>query len=185
MMLGAGHGGIEAIILGVLVMANYIFMLVARSADLSNLVPPDQIGLLNQQVTFYWSMPWYMTLLGGLERIFAIIFHLSASLLVLQAFLRRNFNWVWLAVLWHALLDAVAVFVNETWGPLATELVLAWMALISVAIIIWLHQPASEEEGDEEEASPADEESQAEAAPLALDPPEETDQNLEDTRFDG
>jgi uncharacterized membrane protein YhfC len=181
-MLGAGHGGIEAIILGLVVLSSYVFMVIARTGDVSSLVPAEQMALLQQQVNYYWAMPWYMTLLGALERIFAITFHLSASLLVLQAFVRRSFKWVWLAVLWHAVLDGVAVFASQQWGPLVTELVLAWMTLISVAIIIWLHQPASQQSLSEETpVAPAAE--GAESLPT-LEPVEETPANLDNTRFD-
>ena len=141
LMLGAGHGGIEAIFLGMLVLATFVGMVIARSMDLSNLVTLEQLQTAQQQITTYWSSPWYLTLLGSIERIFAMIFHLSASLLVLQVFVRHRLYWLWLAVGWHTLLDAVAVYTVRLWAPYWIEALLGGFALVSLWIIFALRTP--------------------------------------------
>jgi len=181
LMLGAGHGGIEAIILGVLVLATFVGMVVARSIDLSQLVPPEQLLMIQQGIQTYWSSPWYDTLLGALERATTLIFHLAASLLVLQAFVRRRIFWVWLAVGWHALLDASAVYAAQTWGIYATEAMLVAFALVNLGIIILLRP-------QEPEASltpPAPQEPVPAPDAEAINPPdlEATPENLDETRY--
>ena len=146
LMLGAGHGGIEAILLGILVMVTYIGMAIARGFDLEALVSPDQLGLAQQQINAYWSAPWYATILGFLERVFAMTFHLSASVLVLQVFVRKQIRWLWIAIGWHALFDAVAVFAVATWGPYITEGLLAVFSSASLGIIFALRRPEPPEE---------------------------------------
>lgn len=141
LMLGAGHGGVEAIILGALVLVNYVVMVVMKDMTITSLVPADQMALAQQQMSAYWTAPWYATLLGAVERLFALLFHLSASILVLQVFLRKQIRWLWIAIGWHAFLDAVAVFSSSTWGIYVTELLLGLIALISLAIIFKLKQP--------------------------------------------
>ncbi len=44
LMMGAGHGGMEAIILGTLVLVTYIAMIAVRNMDLSRLVPAEQLA---------------------------------------------------------------------------------------------------------------------------------------------
>lgn len=89
-LLGAGHGGIEAIVLGVLVLTTLVNMLILRGPDAARLVPPEQMALVQQQVGEYWSAPWGLTLLGAVERSFTLIVHIALSVLVLQAFTRRQ-----------------------------------------------------------------------------------------------
>ena len=110
MLVGAGHGGVEAIIIGVIGVLTVVNMVVMRNADLSAMgIPADQLALANQQVAAFWDLPAYMGLLGLAERVFAICLHISLSVMVLYSVAYKKPVWFWLAMLWHALVDAVAV----------------------------------------------------------------------------
>ncbi len=84
-LVGLGHGGVEALLLGILAAVTFVTMIGYRSIDLSTVpsIPADQLELARQQVGTYWSSPWYAALLGLVERIFAICLHLSFSVMVL------------------------------------------------------------------------------------------------------
>jgi uncharacterized membrane protein YhfC len=140
LMAGAGHGaGGEAMIfVGLILLVNFLFMVIYRNSDLSGIVPPEQLALLQQQVQAYWSVPWYDSLLPAVERLFAIILHLSLSVLVLQVFTRRQIYWLGLAVLWHAFANAVALYAAITWSIYHSELGLGLVALLSLGIIFGL-----------------------------------------------
>jgi uncharacterized membrane protein YhfC len=145
-LMGAGHGGAEAIILGVLVFYTFIQMTAARGMDLSKVVPTSQLALAQQQITAYWSAPWPLTLLGAVERFFTIPCQIGFSVLVLQAFTRKQPVWIALAVLWHAFLDASVVYLSAqwsatTWGVYAIEGLVGVFALISIGFIFALRQP--------------------------------------------
>jgi uncharacterized membrane protein YhfC len=141
LLAGAGHGGVEAIILGLLVIYGYIQMLVVRGMDMAQLVTPDQVELAQNQIQTYWSMPWYVTLLGALERLFTIPLHLACSVIVLQAFTRRQSRWLGLAILYHALVDGVAVFVTQVgFSAVGIEAVIGIFCVISIMIIYYLRQ---------------------------------------------
>jgi uncharacterized membrane protein YhfC len=141
LLAGAGHGGSEAIILGLLVLYGYVQMLIVRGMDISILVTPDKVELAKAQIQAYWSAPWYMTMLGALERLFTIPLHLACSVLVLQAFTRKKFWWVGLAILYHALADGVAVFVLQIgFSALAIEGIIGIFAIVSMVIIFALRQ---------------------------------------------
>jgi uncharacterized membrane protein YhfC len=139
-LVGLGHGGIEAILLGILAAVGFVTMLGYRSIDLSTIpsIPADQLELARQQVEAYWSAPWYMALMGFVERIFAICLHVSLSVMVLYAIVYRKPVWFWLALLWHAFVDAVAVYVVQEVGILAVEGIVAVFALISLWIVFSL-----------------------------------------------
>jgi len=135
-LVGAGHGGVEAFILGLLSVLTVINMVVMRNADLSALgIPAEQIELTRQQVDAFWSSPAYMGFLGGLERIFAMCLHLSLSVMVLYSVAFKKPMWFWIALFWHALVDAVAVYLLPIVGALAIEGIIGVFAAISIWIV--------------------------------------------------
>jgi uncharacterized membrane protein YhfC len=91
-LVGLGHGGTEALLLGIFAALAFVNMMVYRNIDLSTVpsIPAEQLELAKQQVTAYWSAPWYMALMGVVERIFAICLHVSLSLIVLYAMVDRK-----------------------------------------------------------------------------------------------
>jgi uncharacterized membrane protein YhfC len=172
LFLGTGHGGFEAIILGLLVLVNYVYLAAYGSAGAPGLSPAEAAAV--QQ---YWSIPWGMSLVGAVERLFTLPMHIACSVLVLQVFRRRQLRWLGLAILWHALVDGVgAVWIARTYGIWAGEAILGVFALLNLAIIFALRQP------------PPQPVEAPEPAPLpipAFVPAEvaETPEDLEKTRF--
>ncbi|MEZ0396194.1 MAG: YhfC family glutamic-type intramembrane protease [Anaerolineales bacterium] len=154
-LFGAGHGGAEAILLGLLVLVTYASMLVVRSLDLSAVVPAARLQLAQQQVTAYWSMPWYDSLLGALERVFAMTCQIFMAVLVMQVFLRRNIAWLFAAIGFHALIDATAVLGMHYLGAYWTEALVAVYAAASLILTLRLRRskpesPVGEMAGDPE-----------------------------------
>jgi uncharacterized membrane protein YhfC len=179
---GAGHGGIEAIILGIIVMMVYLNMAALRNSDLSNLnLAPDQLEITRQQIQAYWNVAWYDTLFGAIERAFTIPFHIMASVVVLQVFTwhpgKQRFSWLGLAIVLHTLMDASVVFIAGQWGGYAAEAVLGILAVFEIIIIFVLRQPEREPP-----AVPVDEGANP---PPKYSPEtiEETAENLEKTRY--
>lgn len=143
-LIGAGHGGIEAIILGFLALIAFLQLFALRNADLTQLIPADRLELAQIQVAAYWSAPWYTSLLGAIERVLAIIAQISLSVLVLQIFLRGHIRWLGVAIGWHAFIDAIAIYILSIWGANPTETVLFLITLINLALIYILRSPEPE-----------------------------------------
>lgn len=139
-LVGLGHGGTEALLLGILAAVAFVSMLTYRSMDLSTVpsIPAEQVELAKQQVAAYWSTPTYLALMGFIERIFAMMLHVGLSVMVLYAVANKKPLWFWLALLWHALVDAVAVYAVQNISILAVEGLVAVFALISVWIVFRL-----------------------------------------------
>ena len=174
LLYGAGHGGIESILVGVLSFATLLQLVSLRGTDLSTIVEAEYLELARAQVAAYWAAPWHMILLGALERLIAITFHISATVLVLQAFRQKNLIWVGYAIAWHTFLDAVAVFATQTWDPYITEGLLFGIALLSVGIIFKLKTP--------DEPAVLDSPFVAPVAP-EIQPVVPSEENLEDSRY--
>ena len=181
-LLGAGHGGMEAILLGFLSLATFINILVLNNKDLALIVPANQLQIAKAQLETYWNLSWYYPFLGPIERLFSIPFHITASVLVLQAFIRRKIRWVWIAVLWHAALDAIvavylpSVWRQYSWWPYAVEGLLGITALLNIAVLYLLKPKKTDD--------------QPIAQPLAqqvhltsLPPPEVTLEKLDNSKF--
>jgi uncharacterized membrane protein YhfC len=140
-LFGAGHGGAEAIILGAVTLYGFIQLTTVRNVDLSKLVPASQLALAQQQVHAYWSMTWYNSLLGALERFFTIPCQIAMAVMVMQVFTRKRIRWLFLAIGYHALLDASAVLNIRYLGVYWTEAVVCGFAILSVFLIFALRQP--------------------------------------------
>jgi uncharacterized membrane protein YhfC len=176
LLFGGGHGGSEAIILGVLVLVTYTSMLAIRGTDLSTLVPADQLELAQQQVQAYWYAPWYDSLLGAVERLFTIPVQICLAVIVMQAFTRKKIGWLFLAILYHAVVDGTVVFLLPTLGMYWTEVLVSGFALLSLAVIFLLRQP-------EPQLNP--ESVPALAPAVTIKPVEETFENLDNSRYQG
>ena len=148
-MFGLGHGGVESILLGGLAFFALIQAMVFAEESLVELVSPDQVELAQAQIAAYQAMPWYAVILGEVERLVAISFHVSASILVLQVFRRNNLTWLVLAIGWHALLDGVAVFSMQAWGIYITESILVVFGGLSVWFVFLLGDKVGGELGIE------------------------------------
>jgi uncharacterized membrane protein YhfC len=177
-MFGAGHGGVESILFGGLAFYAFLQLLALRNADLNVVLPPGQIAPISVTLEAFWNTTWYMYFMGAVERLSAICFHLSASLLVLQAFTRRNLLWFVLAVLWHTVLDALAVYGSQTWGILATEGIICLVALTSIGIIFALRK-VEEQVIPEQAVQPP-----PPLLPIQDEANEITLEKLEDSRYD-
>ncbi len=179
LLFGAGWGGMEAIIFFVVVLLlNYIIFMVLRTVDMSTLLPPEQLLPLQQGLDLFWGVAWYDSLLGALERILVLPIQMALTIMVLQVFLRGQSRWLWLAIAWHALVNAVVVIIVRQWGAYATEGILAIFTLLSIGIIFLLR--SEEPEGEPSDFIP---EGGAEPEPINLPPIEENKDNIDGTRY--
>lgn len=123
LMLGLGHGGIEAMILvGILAAGSIAQLFALRGQDLGALqLSPEQLTFVNQQMLLFERTP----LLGFMplvERLLAISLHVILTLMVFKAFQDHKPIWVVVAILYHTLVDFAAVVVaNQTSNSLVLE----------------------------------------------------------------
>jgi uncharacterized membrane protein YhfC len=172
-LFGAGHGGAEAFLLGAYVMYVFVEMVAVRNADLARLVSGANLSVAQQQVAAYWSAPWYLALLGALERLFTLPCQIALAVIVMQAFTRRQPAWLLLAIGYHALIDGSSVVSSHYFGDW-TELQIGCFAVISILVIYLLRQP--------EPAQAVNVPESAVRNPTIL-PPEESVENLDGTRY--
>jgi len=125
---GLGHGGIEAVIIGVLGVFTLINMIALQTMDLNALgLTPELLDQVKAQVAAYNSQPWWQPSIAVFERVMAMVNHLFMTVLVLTGLMRRQWGWIAAAVIWHTMINAVAVWLNQHHGVIAAEGALAVM----------------------------------------------------------
>ncbi len=123
---GLGHGGIEAIVL----------------------VGVPLLGAALQLFTDKAALPFVgagSLFIIGIERLFAITFHVGASLLVMYGVRRRKPFFLLAAIFLHTLLDAAVVILPAVWGTgiAGIEVCAAFMAAITLFAGIRCYQAAN------------------------------------------
>ncbi len=184
LMFGAGHGGIEAILVGVVAFVGFLQLFYYRQMDseaLRSLAEGPQLEALQAVIGTYWSYDWYEHLWGALERFSVLPIHLSATVMVYRGVRRRKIGWYLAAVAWHTLVDFFAVFASQSWGIPATEGILLLLGLLSWGMVFLLkdlREPAPA-------GSPETEKTAPEQSPIvpALEKPI-TEESLEESRYE-
>lgn len=121
-IFGLGHGGVEAV------------LLVGVNALVSLLLWEQLSGQLT-------AVSPSMVLVSGVERIFAIIFHVGASLMVLYGIhIKRPALWTIVAIVAHTVLNFSAVMVLQTFAGqiILVELLIGLMAIAMLGMSLWL-----------------------------------------------
>jgi len=170
---GIGHGGVEALLFGLLAGFALVQVLVLGGDGMESLLPADQVDLARSQIQAYWAVPWYHSLLGAVERISAMAFHIGASLLVYKSVRTKNFLYLLIAVIGHTALDAFAVIAVKQMDFLLLE------GVLFVFAAGWLYWAWKIREIDPEEdlERPVPEQVQISAARA-------TTEQIEESRYD-
>lgn len=139
---GAGHGGIEAIlIVGGTAISNLVLL---ASADVVlgqvGQMAPGQAAAVTAQIEAVRAITWLLVSLTLWERVVAIVLHIGLSLLVLQGVKRNRFGLVVGAMLIHAAFNGAALLAVRYTTPTATEGILTVLALLPLHLI-WRLRP--------------------------------------------
>ncbi|MGI6085704.1 MAG: YhfC family intramembrane metalloprotease [Acetivibrionales bacterium] len=147
LMYGAGHGGIEALIILVFSMISNIVMSVMLNKNMaeqliSGITDEAQLQILYNAFETLAKTPSGDFLMAAIERLAAVVIHLSLSVLVWFAVKNRgkNFRLYPLAILLHTVVNAFAVilakYVPSMWIVLAVIYILA-ASFAAIASKVW------------------------------------------------
>lgn len=127
-MYGIGHGGggESMIFVGFTTLANFIVF-----KFFPNILPAN----VPQQIA---QMAWYLPLVGAMERILAIAIQIAFSVLIMYAFMYRKYYIIAVTVIFHAVVDFVAFYINYKFGFWYAEIGVAFFAIIGIIIIFKL-----------------------------------------------
>ncbi len=142
LMFGLGWGGIESILVGLLVFSSMLSYVTLTSISEQQTVDlygsqlnETQLEQLKTQRNALLKLTPLDVSVGLLERLMTITLHIAFTLLVFSAVLFNKKLFLFLAILWHSLLDFLAVFVGQNYGVWPTEGILFVFFLIAVYYI--------------------------------------------------
>tara|TARA_B100000029_G_scaffold477727_1_gene523081 strand:+ start:371 stop:1126 length:756 start_codon:yes stop_codon:yes gene_type:complete len=142
MAFGLGHGGIESFIVGLLSVLSVVNFWTIKNTGFIPGINPEELLAAKEQIEISLAMPPWIQLAGGVERIFTMVFHFSASCLVMVSIVKKNVVFLWLSVLWHTLYNfaglSVLVFMggtSEMNAIIYCELVIMVLAVPAICII--------------------------------------------------
>ena len=145
---GIGHGGIEAILLaGVSNIVNLVLMLQINSGALT----AGQLGGLYEKIA---TIPSDMYWASGIERVSAILVHISLSVLIYLVVTKRlPFVFYFVSIVLHALVNVGAVLyqvgvIQNVWLVEGTIFLAAVLVSLLVAKIYWGTKPKQAIEGE-------------------------------------
>ena len=144
LMYGAGHGGIEAvIILGISMINNLAYSITLNSGAKDALiasVPAEAAPQLEQVFSQLINTPSWQFLLGSVERVFAVVFHLAASVLVWIAVKKGGKKMFAAAFLIHFLIDCVTAITAGLGVP--TIIVEILIGIMTAAAVLFTRKAA-------------------------------------------
>ena len=114
---GAGHGGIESILLVGINVLTMGFILLNNPESLPEM-----------QLYSITAAPWYLPLVGAYERVMTLAIHISLSVMVLEAIRNRNIKYYLLAVVVHTAIDYLST-TAVSYSILYAELVVTGFAI--------------------------------------------------------
>ncbi len=124
MMYGAGHGGMEAIlILGFASFNNLISAVMVNTGNLvSSLAEGSDVDAIIANLSPLWTLPSWQFFMGGIERLMAMSLHIALSVLVYQSVRNKKKLWYYpIAVLLHAMINTVVILAANHGSLLLTE----------------------------------------------------------------
>lgn len=142
LMFGAGHGGIEALIvagMASLALLNLLLLGDDPSPWLSGLTPEERVAA-ESGIEQLRAVPVLLPLVGALERVMVLPIHLAATLLVTLSVVRAERRWLLVAIGLHALLDGVMAWLLWRLGGLAAELWIGAMMVTCLGLLWWLER---------------------------------------------
>lgn len=142
LMLGLGHGGIEAAIVGVSILSSAVSLHLVATRGMQALgVPPEHQGAVQDKLDQVFDQPPWMMLIGAGERAMAMTCHVAMSLLVMRAVRERRPRWLLASITLHTALNAGAVALLQAGHPMGAEGFILAMALLSAGLILALRDP--------------------------------------------
>ena len=119
LMYGAGHGGIESILL--------VGLTVLNSAIAGYFLPQT---LTAAQLASLSATPEWAPFIGLWERLFTIIFHIAMSVLVLESFRQKQTYYLFVAMGAHFFLNFTAIYALQ-WGIFQSETIVTLWGIAS------------------------------------------------------
>ena len=153
-MYGAGHGGVEAIIVGTITQISNLSLAATinagKAGELLSTLSGAQYDAALEQLRALCQHESLAFFLAGFERVLAVALHISLSLILFKGLREKKGGLVALCYGLHFAFDAIAVLVSGAFGVFAAEAFLT----VSVLLVVLLAAKLAPLPKKEEEETP-------------------------------
>ena len=152
-MYGAGHGGVEALTVGVVTqISNLALAATINAGKAGDLLSPLSGAQYDSALAQLRALCGDGTgfFLAGYERILAVATHICMSMLLFRGLRERRVGLVALCYVLHFALDAILVLINKAFGMIAAE---AFCTVFVLLVVLLTAKLAPLPKKDEEAAA--------------------------------
>lgn len=136
-MYGAGHGGVEALFVGVVTqLSNLSLAATINAGHAGELLAPLSGAQYDAAVEQLRALcgDSAMFFLAGYERVLALVFHICLSLLLFRGIREHKGRLVALCYVLHFTIDAILVLINKAFGIIPAEAFCTVFTLLTVLL---------------------------------------------------
>jgi uncharacterized membrane protein YhfC len=140
--LGAGHGGLQTILIGLSLLVNFIIVIIFTNGNRNALPFLGSLGPdVSLQAGDFWSQSWYTLLAQGFELAALFLGQIVLAVIVWLSIAKRNWLWFILAVVWQAVLESVPLMAaGMNLSTLPREALIGFFVVINAVILYALNQ---------------------------------------------
>ena len=144
---GIGHGGIEFIVVGAFAQSYSIVLAMMYQAGtldamLAKKVPAAALAKIHEGLA---HLTFPMALVGGAERVCALLIQIALSLLVWRAVSRKEIRWYFLAILCHFAVDFPAALTQKGVIPIMATEAYVWVIGAALRIFFLIKLPKKQD----------------------------------------
>ena len=134
-MYGIGHEGLESIVLvGGQIILTLLGIVILSTININSLSATQR-----QQVAAINALPVWYPLLAVWGRFWSFPLQVALSVMVLQVFRRGRIRWLFLAIMFHALVDFLTIAFPQAFGSgIAIQLVVNGIACVFGIFGVWI-----------------------------------------------
>lgn len=151
-MYGAGHGGVEALYLGLISQISNLSLAATinagKAGDLLSTLSGAQYDAAAEQLRTLCQSDSSAFFLAGFERVLAVAVHIALSLILFRGLREKRGGLVVLCYVLHFALDAILVLINNAFGIIPAEA----FCLVFTGLVVLLALKISPLPKKEEEA---------------------------------
>jgi uncharacterized membrane protein YhfC len=146
----AGHAAVESALIGVQFLINFIFAVSITSTGVQALtnITAQEAADLQQQITAFWALPWYLPLSAGLQRVALLLMQFALGLMIWLAVSRKAWVWVGAAVLWETAINGIVVAVSAKMPDALSTLLYVVIGAANAGIVYFLYRKAQPDESN-------------------------------------
>jgi uncharacterized membrane protein YhfC len=138
----AGHAAVESALIGVQFLINFVFAISITSTGVQALpnITPEEATALQQQITSFWALPWYLPLSAGLQRVALLLMQFALGIMIWLAVSRKAWVWVATAILWETAINGVVIAISVNMPDLLNTGLYIVIGAVNAGIVYLLYR---------------------------------------------